>query len=245
MVFLPQSLRQVPLLGRELRGQLSANQRASLFLFICALVVVGFFTLSTRQEYYTLPAIPALALLLGGWLGKESAAPERESRSSIISSAVLFAVVVLGSAVGTALLISSKPAAPGADLAGLLQKNPQDYDLALGHFLDLTAHRGGCQSVPPLQAQTSLRKYGAGCNDGCFISLRALGFCHLFSDPFLKAARAGDPEALPTWRRCRDRRAISSGIEFEFLSAHARSRAARAEWKSLVRFEVSGRAPSF
>src|SRR5438445_4196530 len=46
MVFLPQSLRQVPLLGRELRGQLSANQRASLFLFICALVVVGFFTLS-------------------------------------------------------------------------------------------------------------------------------------------------------------------------------------------------------
>src|SRR6266571_4402154 len=84
MVFLPQGIKQVPLFGRGLRDKLSANQRASLFLFICALVVVGFFTLSTRQEYYTLPAIPAMALLLGGWLGKESAALERESRSSII-----------------------------------------------------------------------------------------------------------------------------------------------------------------
>src|SRR6266566_999228 len=163
MVFLPQSLRQVPLLGRELRGQLSANQRASLFLFICALVVVGFFTLSTRQEYYTLPAIPALALLLGGWLGKESAALERESRSSIISSAVLFAVVVLGSAVGTALLISSKPAAPGADLAGLLQKNPQDYDLALGHFLDLTPEALGLFR-PQLMGAVAALLIGAGVN---------------------------------------------------------------------------------
>ncbi len=163
MVFLPQSLRQVPLLGRELRGQLSANQRASLFLFICALVVVGFFTLSTRQEYYTLPAIPALALLLGGWLGKESAAPERESRSSIISSAVLFAVVVLGSAVGTALLISSKPAAPGADLAGLLQKNPQDYDLALGHFLDLTPEALGLFR-PQLMGAVAALLIGASVN---------------------------------------------------------------------------------
>jgi len=79
-----------------------------------------------------------MALLLGGWLGKESTSPDRDSRSATISSVVLFAIVVLGSVVGIALLISSKPAAPGADLADLLQKNPQDYDLALGHFLDLT-----------------------------------------------------------------------------------------------------------
>ena len=36
------------------------------------------------------------------------------------------------------MLLSSKPAAPGADLADLLDKNPQDYDFSLGHFLDLT-----------------------------------------------------------------------------------------------------------
>src|SRR6266566_241385 len=162
MVFLPQSLRQVPLLGRELRGQLSANQRASLFLFICALVVVGFFTLSTRQEYYTLPAIPALALLLGGWLGKE-AASESEARAGRISSWVLFAMVVVGSVLGIALLISSKPAGPGADLADLLQKNPQDYDLALGHFLDLTPEALGMFRPQLIAAVVSLL-IGAGLN---------------------------------------------------------------------------------
>jgi hypothetical protein len=36
------------------------------------------------------------------------------------------------------MLLSSKPATPGADLADLLKKNPQDYDFSLGHFLDLT-----------------------------------------------------------------------------------------------------------
>jgi hypothetical protein len=47
-------------------------------------------------------------------------------------------IVALGSVVGVALLFSSRPPAPGADLADLLQKNPQQYDLSLGHFLDLT-----------------------------------------------------------------------------------------------------------
>jgi len=99
---------------------------------------VFFFTFSTRQEYYTIPAVPALALLLGGWLAKESSAPEAEGRSARIGSWVLFAIVVVGSAIGVAMLLSSKPAAPNADLADLLDKNPQDYDVSLGHFLDLT-----------------------------------------------------------------------------------------------------------
>src|SRR5439155_15641696 len=73
MIFLPQSLREVPLRLRELRNQLTGRQRASLFFFIWTIVVIGFFTFSTRQEYYTLPAIPALALLVGAWLAKESA----------------------------------------------------------------------------------------------------------------------------------------------------------------------------
>jgi 4-amino-4-deoxy-L-arabinose transferase-like glycosyltransferase len=59
MIFLPQSLREVPLRLRELRNQLTRRQQAGLFFFIWAIVVIGFFTFSTRQEYYTLPAIPA------------------------------------------------------------------------------------------------------------------------------------------------------------------------------------------
>jgi hypothetical protein len=103
-----------------------------------ALVIVGFFSFSTRQEYYTIPAVPALALLIGSWLAKEAASPESESRAGRTSSWVLFVIVALGSVVGVALLFSSRPPAPGADLADLLQKNPQQYDLSLGHFLDLT-----------------------------------------------------------------------------------------------------------
>jgi 4-amino-4-deoxy-L-arabinose transferase-like glycosyltransferase len=162
MVFLPQSVRSVSLRVRELRGQLNSAQRANLYFLIWALVVVGFFTFSTRQEYYTLPAIPALALLIGVWLAKE-ASTESEARSGRISSWVLFAIVVLGSIVGIALLISSKVPAPGADLADLLDKNPQDYDLALGHFLDLTPEALGMFRPQLIAAVVSLL-IGAGLN---------------------------------------------------------------------------------
>jgi 4-amino-4-deoxy-L-arabinose transferase-like glycosyltransferase len=138
MVFLPQSLRQVPWRLGQLRDRLTTTQQANLFFALWAIVIVGFFTFSTRQEYYTIPAVPALALLVGGWLVKESAAPETEGRSGRVASLVLFSIVAVGSVVGVAMLLSSKPAAPGADLADLLQKNPQDYDFSLGHFLDLT-----------------------------------------------------------------------------------------------------------
>jgi len=117
---------------------MSAGQQATLFFAIWSVVIVGFFTFSTRQEYYTIPAVPALALIVGGWLVKEAASLETEARSAKISSWVLFAIVAVGSIVGVAMLLSSKPAAPGVDLADLLDKNPQDYDFSLGHFLDLT-----------------------------------------------------------------------------------------------------------
>jgi hypothetical protein len=163
IVFLPQSLRRIPWRVRELREALSSAQRASLFFGLWALVIVGFFSFSTRQEYYTIPAVPALALLIGGWLAKEAAAPEAKSRASKISSWVLFAIVVLGSIVGVALLISSRPAAAGADLADLLRKNPQDYDLSLGHFLDLTPEALGMFRPQLIAAVISLFA-GAGAN---------------------------------------------------------------------------------
>jgi 4-amino-4-deoxy-L-arabinose transferase-like glycosyltransferase len=163
MVFLPQSLKQVPWRWREIRAKLTAAQRSSLFFFLWALVIVGFFTLSTRQEYYTIPAVPALALLIGGWLAKEASAPESESRAGRISSWVLFVIVAIGSAVGVALLFSSKPPAAGADLADLLQKNPQAYDLSLGHFLDLTPEALGMFRPQLLGAVLSLF-VGAGAN---------------------------------------------------------------------------------
>jgi 4-amino-4-deoxy-L-arabinose transferase-like glycosyltransferase len=138
MIFLPQSLKQVPRRW-HLRSELAPAQQATVFFLIWAAVVIGFFSFSTRQEYYTIPAVPALALLIGGWLGREE--QEREAgdlRAGRISSWCFFAAVAIGSAFGIALLVSARTPAAGADLADLLKKNPQDYNFALGHFLDLT-----------------------------------------------------------------------------------------------------------
>src|SRR3954470_9406202 len=156
MVFLPQSVKRVPVKLRELAGRLESSQRANLYFAVWALVEVGFFTFSTRQEYYTIPAVPALALLIGGWLTKEAASPQSQSRSATISSCVLFAMVAVGSVIGISLLLSSKAPAPGADLADLLQKNPQDYDFSLGHFLDLTPEALGMFRPQLIGAITSL-----------------------------------------------------------------------------------------
>jgi 4-amino-4-deoxy-L-arabinose transferase-like glycosyltransferase len=162
MVFLPQSIRQVPLRWALIRGRMTSVQQANLFFLIWALVIIGFFTFSTRQEYYTIPAVPALALLIGAWLVKEPAQPEA-SRAGRISSLVLFAVVAIGSVIGIALLFSSKPPQPGADLADLLRKNPQDYDFSLGHFLDLTPEALGMFRPQLLGAVLSLL-IGTGAN---------------------------------------------------------------------------------
>jgi 4-amino-4-deoxy-L-arabinose transferase-like glycosyltransferase len=139
-VFLPQALRDVPLRWRAFRTKVDRKQRANLLFFLWALVIVGFFSFSTRQEYYTIPALPGMALLVGGWLAHESrpSASEADRRGGRIASTVLFAFGILGFIGGMYLLSVSHLPTPGADLAELLKKNPQDYDFSLGHVLDLT-----------------------------------------------------------------------------------------------------------
>jgi len=164
-VFLPQALKQIPRRWRELRSQLDRTQRANLLFALWVLVIVGFFSFSTRQEYYTLPAIPGLALLLGGWLARESLADGDSSfrRAGRISSAVLLGIAAVGAGVGLVFWASSRPPAPGADLADLLTRHPQAYDFSLGHLLDLTPPAMGAFRVPLLGA-TLLLLAGAALN---------------------------------------------------------------------------------
>ncbi len=164
-VFLPQSLQEVPRRWREFhphgpkpgpsgtpafRSQMTRRQRAYLLFALWTLVIVGFFSFSTRQEYYTIPAIPAMALLVGGWLQQErvSAADSRERHNGRISSAALLVIGAVIAVVGFGLLLFSKAPAPGTDLSDLLRKNPQDYALSFGHFLDLTPQAMGAFRVP-------------------------------------------------------------------------------------------------
>lgn len=163
--FLPQALRDVPTRWRELRGKLDRRQNANLLFFLWALVIVGFFSFSTRQEYYTIPALPGMALLVGGWLARESGPAARESdfRAGRISSIVLFAFGALAFAAGMVLFFLSHRPAPGADLADLLKKNPEDYNLSLGHVLDLTPQALGAFRGPLLGASLALL-LGTGLN---------------------------------------------------------------------------------
>jgi 4-amino-4-deoxy-L-arabinose transferase-like glycosyltransferase len=163
--FLPQALRQVPWRLKELRDRLDLPAQARLLFALWAFVIVGFFSFSTRQEYYTIPALPALALLIGSWLAKESASVEgsSERRAGTISSVVLFDLALAGSIIGAILLISSQPPAPGVDLADLLKKNPQEYDFSMGHFFDLTPQALGAFRISLLGTVVALA-LGTGLN---------------------------------------------------------------------------------
>lgn len=165
VIFLPQSIREAGRGWSKLRAGAGRPGQANLLFAVWALVIVVFFSFSTRQEYYTLPAIPALALLVGGWLGKENAAshvsPER--RSGRISAAVFLAIAIMSFVAGLVVLISSRPAEPCTDLAELLKKNSAEYNLSMGHFLDLTPQALGMFRVPLAIAVLALL-LGAGAN---------------------------------------------------------------------------------
>jgi 4-amino-4-deoxy-L-arabinose transferase-like glycosyltransferase len=164
-VFLPQAMRNIPVRWRKLRGQLDRCQRSSLLFFLWALVIVGFFSFSTRQEYYTIPGLPGLALLVGGWLGRESdsTAGASDRRAGRISSAVLFVCGIFGFIAGMYLLSISHLPRPNADLADLLKKNPEDYNFSLGHVLDLTPQALGAFRGPLIGTSLGLL-LGTGMN---------------------------------------------------------------------------------
>jgi hypothetical protein len=138
--FLPQSLRQVRLRLPKIAGVRQSPDAVVLLLFCWAAVIMLFFSFSTRQEYYVAPALPAFALLLGHWLSRESEAQIGApiARAGRRSATVLFVLGVLIAGVTGTLAAISHPPTPGADLADLLNKNPDVYVLSMGHFLDLT-----------------------------------------------------------------------------------------------------------
>jgi 4-amino-4-deoxy-L-arabinose transferase-like glycosyltransferase len=152
--FIVEAVRQVPAKLAAFRAGLSAQQRATVIFALWPLVILLFFSFSSRQEYYVLPGLPGMALLLGGWLARESAsAPESsDRRSGKISSMVL---VVLGVAICilcAALAWNSQTPPANYDIAELLKKNPQDYALSFGHILDLTPQAMGAFKMPLLAA---------------------------------------------------------------------------------------------
>jgi 4-amino-4-deoxy-L-arabinose transferase-like glycosyltransferase len=144
-VYLFPALGEIPRRFRSWRDNLDSRARANLFCAIWAAVIMLFFSFSTRQEYYSLPVLPALALLTGGWLQRERESEtntglRRAGRSMAI---VLLIIGVVGFAAAIAVLAKTHSFPPGTDVGAVLTPHPGAYKLSLGHMGDLTLESFG------------------------------------------------------------------------------------------------------
>jgi 4-amino-4-deoxy-L-arabinose transferase-like glycosyltransferase len=132
------------------RLQMPRHDQAWNLLGVWAAFVMVFFSFSTRQEYYSLPALPPLALMIGGWLNREEKCHARDPRriAGRRIAIVLFLLGSAASAMAAYLALRGRPPAPGTDISTLLTQNPGDYALSLGHFLDLSTRAMGAFRLP-------------------------------------------------------------------------------------------------
>lgn len=148
--FLLQAVKQLSFRRRDLQNPANVRGRANLLLLISSMVVLVFFSFSTRQEYYTLPALPPLALLIAGWLEQESTAGENSParRAGKRISTALFTAGAIGFAAAETLYLLTKPSPPGTQISDLLIDRPGTYTLSLGHLRDLTMQSLGIFRTP-------------------------------------------------------------------------------------------------
>jgi 4-amino-4-deoxy-L-arabinose transferase-like glycosyltransferase len=161
------------------RHDLPLKLRARLLLAVWSGFVLLFFSFSTRQEYYVLPAFPALAVLGAGWLAwVDHYRPRRSEKGSkvvvrgvehekalrlikagqaaIHATEVLLVVGVLFAAASAWVLLHAHAPSGNVDLAALLSEHPGDYAMSMGHFLDLNAQALGLFRLPLVIAAVSL-----------------------------------------------------------------------------------------
>ena len=105
-------------------------------------VVLGFFSFSTTQEYYSMPAYPAFALLIG------SAMADSGNRAWRICLRATGLVITAACVAIIGLLWASRGYAAPGDIAQALGKHPEAYTLSLGHMGDLTIRSFAYLRVP-------------------------------------------------------------------------------------------------
>jgi 4-amino-4-deoxy-L-arabinose transferase-like glycosyltransferase len=133
--FAPTVIAGIP---RRLRN-LEREQQITMFLLVWAALVILFFCFSTTQEYYTMPAYPAFALLIGAGLAKAETRWQQGRRSLLNASQItLTCLGITIFAAGAIAFWVTRHIAVEGDIASTLSRNPSAYALSLGHVLDLT-----------------------------------------------------------------------------------------------------------
>jgi len=117
----------------------SFTERSVLLLVIFSAIILGFFSLSTNQEYYTFPVYLPLLLLTAAALSHLEQNPSSPRRAIIFAHASL---TVLGLAIASALaygLWTSHHLPFVSDIGSeLAHRGVGDYTLSMSHFFDLT-----------------------------------------------------------------------------------------------------------
>jgi 4-amino-4-deoxy-L-arabinose transferase-like glycosyltransferase len=167
-IFLPTAITEQIRTLRNRALSTALEYEASLSIILWALLVLGFFTLSNRQEYYSLPALPALALMIGGILARAERTQSGMTNPSANRSALnwhLYALVPLTTLIailcGYFALTAHIPA-PGTDIVSLLTMagSTEAYNLSLSHITDLTGAAMGFFRGP--LAATAIGMLGIG-----------------------------------------------------------------------------------
>ncbi len=164
-IFLPGALIEHIRVLRHKVISTSRQHETSLSLFLWALLVLGFFSLSSRQEYYGLPALPALALMAAGLLARADASSSTANRSALQWSA--WFLVPLGTIIAVIcgfFAFTAPHPAPGTDIVSLLAMagNSAAYNLSLSHISDLTGAAMGLFRGPLTAVALSMIAIGLG-----------------------------------------------------------------------------------
>jgi 4-amino-4-deoxy-L-arabinose transferase-like glycosyltransferase len=111
--------------------------------------ILIFFTLSTTQEYYSMPCYPAMALLLGAAMAEGGAWIRRGTRMLAVTAGCA------GLACITIFFLVRHVPAPG-DISSALGHHPSVYTLSLGHMMDLTFDSFAYLRLPLVVAAVAL-----------------------------------------------------------------------------------------
>jgi 4-amino-4-deoxy-L-arabinose transferase-like glycosyltransferase len=131
----------LPTLVRLSYKPVDRQGRTRLLVLCWIAFVMLFFTLSTTQEYYSMPIYPALALLLGCGVAAND--------DSIRVGARVISVVAACAAVAICwILVSVRGLPTPGDISTALTQNSDAYTLSLGHMHDLTLRSFAYLRIP-------------------------------------------------------------------------------------------------
>ena len=177
--FFPWSLYLARLVKLDYRGRDRAGRMRLLSLCLAGVVLI-FFTFSTTQEYYSMPAYPAFALLLG-------CAMTEGSRWIRVANRIVGVLCALAAAAIVFILANVWALPAPGDISRALSQHPELYTLSMGHAGDLTLPSFAYLKTPLVMA-------GLAFAIGAFAGLRRQGHATyllfaLMMVLFLNAAR--------------------------------------------------------